>query len=98
MEVSPWCLIVATPRASLRGFTLIELLVVITVIAVLIALLLPAVQSAREASRRASPANNLSSLARAVPYHVAGGQAASCPKGSWYQFYLLDDGFWTYRG
>src|SRR4029079_5669372 len=49
-----------------KGFTLVELLVVISIIGMLMALLLPAVQAAREAGRKASCANNLYNLSRAV--------------------------------
>jgi prepilin-type N-terminal cleavage/methylation domain-containing protein/prepilin-type processing-associated H-X9-DG protein len=55
-----------------KGFTLVELLVVISIIGMLMALLLPAVQAAREAGRRASCANNLYNLSRAVMNYEQG--------------------------
>jgi prepilin-type N-terminal cleavage/methylation domain-containing protein len=56
----------AMQRHTRVGFTIVELLVVIAIIAVLAGLLLPAVQSARESSRRATCANHVAQLSKAL--------------------------------
>ena len=53
-------------KAKQRGFTLIELLVVIAIMGVLVALLIPVLQRAREAAHRASCANNLMQIGKAL--------------------------------
>jgi len=63
------------------GVTLVELLVVIAIIAVLAGLLLPAVQSARESSRRATCANRVAQLSKALLLNESA--FGSFPSGGW---------------
>ena len=53
-------------RPLRAGLSLTEVLVVMAILAILVALILPAIQQARETSRRASCANNLSQVGRAL--------------------------------
>lgn len=63
------------------GITLVEVLVVVAIIGVLTSLLLPAVQSARESSRRASCANHVAQLSKALLANES--SFGSFPSGGW---------------